>query len=107
MIRQFLVVVVIAVVALGSLLSSPLSAIAGEYQSVEYSQSHSASQQKNQTYPGQSDYEKSQDASDYSYTDKQKDQAKPQNSQQSKQSSQMSADEKQYSQKEQSYQNKQ
>lgn len=105
MIRQFLSTVTvriatrlaIAFLVVITLLGSPLAAMASDY---------GQSQQESQSYPSQSAYDSAQESSDYSYTDKQSNQNKPQENQQTKQSNQTSANEKQYAQQEQSYQPK-
>ncbi|MEM8504382.1 MAG: hypothetical protein AAF716_14660 [Cyanobacteria bacterium P01_D01_bin.1] len=117
MIRQFSTAVavrvamplVIAFLMLSTLFVSPLSAMAADYgqsQTASQNASQSASQQESQSYPSQSTYDNAQNASDYSYTDKQSNQNKPQENQQGKQSNQTSANKDQYAQQEQSYQEK-
>lgn len=97
MIRQLLVTVAIAFLTIGTFLGLPLSAMAA-------TQDYSSNKQESQSYPSQSEYDKKQTSSDYSYsyTDKQKNQAKTQE----KQSNQADANKKQYAQQEQSYQKK-
>lgn len=92
MIRQLLIAVVITFITVGTFIGSSLPATAA----TDYSSAQAA-----QPYTGQSEYDKKQESTDYSYTDKQTNQAKPQE----KQSNQ--SDDKQYAQQEQSYQKKQ
>lgn len=93
MIRRLLIAVVVTFLTVGTLIGSPLPATAATQ---DYS-----SAQAEQSYTGQAEYDKKQESTDYSYTDKQTNQAKPQE----KQSNQ--SDDKQYAQQEQSYQKKQ
>ncbi|MGB3294578.1 MAG: hypothetical protein WBB01_16460 [Phormidesmis sp.] len=97
MIRQGMIAIVIAFFTIGVFLGSPLPAIAADY-----GQSQSVSQQESKSYANQSKYDEAQKSSDYSYTDKQTNQTKPQE----KQTNQTNA-KRQYAQQAQSYQNKQ
>lgn len=92
MIRRLFIAVAIAFLTVGTFFGSQPSAIAA-------TQAYSPSKQ-DQSYPSQSEYDKKQESSDYSYKDKQTDQSKPQE----KQSNQADANKKQYAQQEQSYQ---
>ncbi len=91
MTRRLLIAVVVTFLTVGTFIGSPRSATAATQ---DYS-----SAQTEQSYSGQSEYDK-RESTDYSYTDKQTNQAKPQE----KQSYQ--SDDKQYAQQEQSYQKK-
>jgi len=92
MIRKLCIILAVAFLTIGTFTSTSLPAIAD---TPEYSQT----QTESKAYPSQSEYDKKQKSSDYSYTDKQESQTKSQE----KQTNQTDGGQKQYAQQEQSY----
>ena len=95
MIRKLCAMFAVAFLTISTFVGISLPAIAA-------TQEYSPAKTESQAYPSQSEYDKKQESSDYSYTDKQTNQVKPQE----KQTNQTDSGQKQYAQQEQFYQKK-